>query len=206
MIEINLLEKKNKFKAPVVLGIDFAKLPWKSLIASYLVATYPLEFAKEHFQSQLNLKNAEVLQLRNQLKKIRLDLKKNQGIKDQLSAFNQQIDKLKERSAQVDKIIELKSNPRYLLEKIARSTPEGLWFTELNINDKDEILIKGASESYQSIGGFIASVNESAFFGKTLQLKDSKTEEETVKGVNFRQESFVIQGEIKIYDPFITGK
>jgi hypothetical protein len=124
-------------------------------------------------------------------------LKKNTGVKDQLTAFNQQITKLKERSAQVDTIIGIKTNPRYLLEKIARSTPNDLWFEELILN---------GSESYQSIGGFIASVNESAFFGKSLQLKDSKTEESNVKGVSFRQEKFVIQGNIEIYDPFITGK
>ena len=206
MIEINLLEKKNTFKAPVVLGIDLGKLPWKSIIISYLVATYPMGYLQEHFQGQQTAKKQEADVLNKRLRRLKRDLKKNQGIKDQLTAFNRQIDRLKERSEQVDKIIELKTNPRYLLEKVARATPEDLWFNEINVNDQDEITIKGASESYRSIGLFIAKANESAFFGKSLQLKDSKTEEVEEKGVTFRQESFVIQGKISLYDPFITGK
>jgi Tfp pilus assembly protein PilN len=206
MIEINLLEKKNTFKAPVVLGIDLGKLPWKSIIVSYVVATYPMGYLQEHFQNQQTAKKQEADVLNKRLRRLKRDLKKNQGIKDQLTAFNRQIDKLKERSDQVDKIIDLKTNPRYLLEKVARATPEDLWFSEINVNDQDEITIKGASESYRSIGLFIAKANESAFFGKSLQLKDSKTEEVEEKGVTFRQESFVIQGKISLYDPFITGK
>ncbi len=206
MIEINLLEKKSTFKAPVVLGVDLGKLPWKSLVISYLLATYPVTFLQEQLAEQKKIKDIEIQQLRSRLQKEKRDLKKNKGVKDQLTAFNQQINKLKERSARVDKIIGIKTNPRYLLEKIARSTPSDLWFDELILNDKDEVIIKGGSESYQSIGGFIASVNESAFFGKSLQLKDSKTEESNVRGVSFRQEKFVIQGNIEVYDPFITGK
>lgn len=205
MIEINLLEKKKSFKAPVVLGIDFAKLPWKSMIASYLIATYPLDYIKEAFTQIQSEKNQEVIQLRNKLGKLKRDLRKSRGVKEQLQAFNRQIEKLKERSDQVDKIISLKTNPRYLLEKVARSTPEDLWFDEMEINDKDEITIKGASESYKSIGVFIAKANDSAYFGKTLQLKDSKTEEIKERNLTLRQENFTVQGKVTVYDPFIGG-
>lgn len=204
MIEINLLEKKNTFKAPVVLGIDLGKLPWKSIIISYLIATQPMGYLQDYFKEQQVEKKQEAQALTKRLKKLKLDLKKNQGIKDQLTAFNKQIEKLKQRSAQVDKIIDLKTNPRYLLEKVARSTPDDLWFDELIINDRNEVTIKGASDSYRSIGLFIAKANESAFFNKSLQLKDSKTEEVEEKGVKFRQESFVIEGKIFLYDPFVT--
>lgn len=205
MIEINLLEKKKSFKAPVVLGIDFAKLPWKSMIASYFIATYPLEYIQEAFKEMQAEKNQEVIQLRNRLGKLKRELRKSRGVKEQLQAFNRQIEKLKERSEQVDKIISLKTNPRYLLEKVARSTPEDLWFDELEINDKDEITIQGASESYKSIGVFIAKANDSAYFGKSLQLKDSKTEEIKERNITLRQENFTVQGKVSVYDPFIGG-
>lgn len=206
MIEINLLEKKKSFKAPVVLGIDFAKLPWKSCIASYLIITYPMDYIKEAFKEMQSEKNQEVIALRNRLGKLKRELRKNRGVKEQLQAFNKQIEKLKKRSDQVDKIIGLKTNPRYLLEKVARSTPEDLWFDELVINDKDELMIKGASESYASIGVFIAKANDSGYFGKSLQLKDSKTEEIKERNITLRQESFTVQGKVSVYDPFIGGK
>lgn len=206
MIEINLLEKKNTFKAPVVLGVDLGKLPWKKIILSYIVATYPIDYIQNYFFTIEQAKNQEAEALKKRLKKLKGELKKNQGVKDQLSAFNRQIEKLKQRSEQVDKIIEQKTNPRYLLEKVARSTPEDLWFEKLTITDKNEISIEGASESYRSIGLFISKANEGAYFGKSLQLKDSKTEEVEEKGVKFRQENFLIEGKVVLYDPFITGK
>lgn len=206
MIEINLLEKKKGFKAPVVLGMDVAKLPWKSIIVSYLIATYPMDFLREEFKAMQAEKDQEVIALRNRLGKLKRELRGNKGIKEQLQAFNKQIEKLKSRSEQVDKIIGLKTNPRYLLEQIARATPEDLWFDELILKDNNELIINGASESYKSIGIFIAKANDSAYFGKSLQLKDSKTKEVQERGVTLRQENFVIQGKVSVYDPFIGGK
>jgi Tfp pilus assembly protein PilN len=206
MIEINLLEKKKGFKAPVVLGIDIAKLPWKSIIISCLVVTYPMDFLREQLVAIQTEKSGEVVALRNNLSKLKRELRGNRTIKDQLQAFNKQIERLKSRTAQVDKIIKLKTNPRYLLEHLARSAPEDLWFDELILNDKNGIIIKGASESYKSIGLFIAKANDSAFFGKSLQLKDSKTKEVTERGVTLRQENFTIEGNISVFDPFIGSK
>lgn len=208
MIELNLLEKKKGFKAPVVLGVDLAKLPWIAMAISYVIATYPIEYIREEFQKEQTEKSKEVNVYRANLNKLKADLRKNKGIKDQLGAFNKQIDRLKKRSEQVDKIIQLRTNPRYILEKVARSTPDDLWFDELIIAEDFSITIKGGAETYTSIGDFIVDVNESPFFGKSLQLKDSKTEEGKAGTAGFasRQESFVIQGQIKVFDPFLTGR
>jgi|GEM_PF-603497 len=202
MIEINLLEKKKAFKAPVVLGIDFAKLPWKAIIISSLFAKYPVDFAKDYFKELQAEKNKVALDLNNELKKLQVDLRKNQNIKDQLMAFNRQIERLKQRSEQVDKIIKEKTNPRYLLEKVARSAPDDLWLNLLQITDQNEVIINGGAETYRSIGEFLVDVNQSIFFGRTLKLAESKTEEEKFQGVDFRVEQFEIKGEVKLYNPF----
>jgi hypothetical protein len=57
MIEINLLEKKSTFKAPVVLGVDLGTLPWKSLVISYLLATYPVTFLQEQLAEKKKVKD-----------------------------------------------------------------------------------------------------------------------------------------------------
>ena len=202
MIEINLLEKKKAFKAPVILGVDTAKLPWRMIIVASLLAKFPVDYYKEYTVEIENAKQQEVKELNKKLSKLRSELRKNKGIKEQLEAFNQQIERLKERSNQVDKIIKLKTNPKHLLEKMARSAPEDLWFNELKIDDSDKLSVKGGAESYTSIGEFLLSMNDSPIFGGSLQLKDSKTEEETQDGISFREESFLIEGDIKLYDPF----
>ncbi len=205
MIEINLIEQKKKLKAPVVLGIDLGKLPWGKLIISYLVATLPVGFIDDHFKSEIKKDEKEVNLLNQRYQKLRREVKANESIKAQLLAFNEQIEKLKSRSEQVDKIIKSKTNPRYVLEKIARSTPDNVWFEGLTINDSNEIEIEGGTDSYTSIGEFIVNLNDSPYFGRTLQLADSETKEETYNGNLFRVEKFSIKGRVDIYDPFTQG-
>ncbi len=206
MIEINLIEQKKKFKAPVVLGIDLGKLPLKKIIISYIVASYPISFIEDHFKSELAEDEKEVQALNKKFQDLRREIKKNENIKGQLLAFNEQIDRLKTRSEQVDKIIKSKTNPRFVLEKIARTTPENVWFDGLVINDENEIDITGGTDSYTSIGEFIVNLNDSPYFARTLQLSDSKTEEENFSGAVYRVEKFSIKGKIEVYDPFTQGR
>lgn len=206
MIEINLLEQKKKFKAHVVLGIDIAKVPWRKLILAYMVSNFPLSYIDEHFKEELQKDQDEINAMSVKYQRLRKDLRGNDNIKAQLLAFNEQIDRLKSRSAQVDKIIKAKTNPRYVLEKIARSTPDNVWFDSLEINDSSEIKIEGGTDSYTSIGEFIVNLNESPYFAKSLQLADSKTKEESYNGNVYRVEMFTIKGVVKLYDPFVQGQ
>lgn len=204
MIEINLVEKKKKFKAPVVLGMDLGKLPWKGIIVTYLIATFPHGYIQEYFDAELKKDEEEITKLNQEFRKLRSELVKNGNIKEQLDAFNKQIEKLKTRSEQVNKIIKAKTNPRFILEKMARTTPEDMWFNRLSIDDENKIAIEGASDSYTSIGDFIVNLNESPFFGRSLQLTDSKTEEEQAAGstISERKEVFKIEGKVEVYNPF----
>ena len=203
MIEINLVEKKNKFKAPVVLGIDLGKLPWKGIAITYMIATIPHGYIQDYFNDELKKDEEEITKLNQEFRKLRTELKKNGNIKEQLDAFNKQIEKLKTRSEQVDKIIKAKTNPRFILEKMARTTPEDMWFDRLAIDDENKITIEGASDSYTSIGDFIVNLNDSPFFGRSLQLTDSKTEEEKTNGsLSVRKEVFKIEGKVEVYNPF----
>lgn len=202
MIKINLIEQKKKFKAPVVLGIDLSKLPWKKLIIAYLVATYPVSFLNDYLQEDLSKDEEELSALNKKYQTLRREVKKQSNIKGQLLAFNEQIEKLKTRTEQVDKIIKVKTNPRYVLEKIARTTPDNVWFNSLEIDSEGTITITGGTDSYTSIGEFIVNLNDSPYFARTLQLSDSKTEEEDYQGTKYRVEKFTIKGHIDVYDPF----
>ncbi len=133
---------------------------------------------------------------------LKKDIGKNSNIEEQLEAFNRQIEKLKERSVQVEKIIDEKTNPLRLLERIARSIPEDLWLSFLEITEEKEISLSGYSNSYKSIGEFIQIANETPFFDKTLILSESKPEEITREGKKMRIETFKIKGTIQTYEPF----
>ena len=207
MIEINLLGKKKKMKAPTIAGINLLRLPWIPILVCHFIANYqPIGFykginkeAQAKLQGEIGVKKKEV-------KKLKKEVKKNDVIKGQLKAFTDQIEKLEKRSKQVEEIIKLRTNPRHILEKFYRSIPEDMWFEEIKISKDLVVTINGAAETYGSIGDFIVDINESPYFGKTFQLKDAKTQEVDEGGVKRRQETFEISGKIKLFDPFLTGK
>ncbi|KKQ78894.1 MAG: hypothetical protein UT01_C0057G0007 [Candidatus Daviesbacteria bacterium GW2011_GWA1_38_7] len=118
-----------------------------------------------------------------------------------MDLFNNQVAKLKERSTQVEQIIKQRTNPNKILERVARNIPEDMWLTELFVDGDRKVSIHGMSTSYKSIGNFIILLNESLFFGKSLTLSDSKTEEDKDEGAGKRIEVFTIQGRVESYDP-----
>jgi Tfp pilus assembly protein PilN len=203
MIEINLLNKKKGIELPVVLGIDLNQVNWKLLIIAYVITYTPGWFLTPEFEKEIQVIDAEIKVLQKKLKKAKKEVGKNTNIEEQLLAFNRQIQKLKKRSSQVEKIIQEKTNPRKLLERIARDIPSDMWIEDIIITRQNTVEINGASESYKSIGDFIISANESQFFGKSLILTSSNTKtEEMPNGIERRVEKFNIKGNIRAYEPF----
>ncbi|TNF01120.1 MAG: hypothetical protein EP326_05130 [Deltaproteobacteria bacterium] len=203
MIEINLLNKKKGIELPVVLGIDLNQVNWKLLAVAYALTYTPDWFMKPEFDKEKQVVEAEIKVLQNSLKKLKQDLGKNSNVEEQLEAFNRQVQKLKRRSSQVEKILQDKSNPRKVLERIARDIPADMWFKDVLITETSTIEINGASESYKSIGDFIISANDSQFFGKSLILTGSNTVSEKMPdGSERRVEQFNIKGNISAYEPF----
>lgn len=203
MIEINLLNKKKGIELPVVLGIDLNQINWKFLFVAYMLTYTPGWFLKPEFDKEIQVVEAEIQILQKSLRKIKKDIGKNTNVEEQLVAFNRQVQKLKRRSSQVEEIIQDKTNPRKLLERIARDIPTDMWFKDLVITSTRTIEINGASESYKSIGDFIISANDSQFFGKSLILTGSNTQTEKMPdGSERRVEQFNIKGNIRAYEPF----
>ncbi len=203
MIEINLLNKKKGIELPVVLGIDLNQVNWKFLAVAYAITYTPDWFMKPEFVKETEVVDQEIQVLQKSLRKYKADLGKNSNVEEQLEAFNRQVQKLKRRSSQVEKIIQDKTNPRKLLERVARDIPADMWFKDLIITSTKTIEINGASESYKSIGDFIISANDSQFFGKSLILTGSNTVTEKMPdGSERRVEQFNIKGNVRAYEPF----
>lgn len=205
MIEINLLGKKKAFELPTVLGMNLNHINFNVLIIAYISTHLPDWFMKPHFD-EIEKGIADQLAVKQkQLSKLKKEIKKNGNLEDQLDAFNKQIEKLKQRSVQVEKIIGEKTNPQKLLERVARAVPEDLWLTNLEINDKNEIAFEGFSNTYKSIGDFIQAANDTPFFGKSLILSKQEVEEKKDGEKEFRLEKFRIEGKIQAYEPFVKG-
>jgi hypothetical protein len=198
MIEINLIAQTKKFKMPTVLGMDLSAVNLKLLAISLIISWLGESYYLDYFASQRSGLDTTLLTLSNELESIREGLKGNESIRDELITYNRQLERLRERSEQVRVIINQRTNPRPLFETISRTLPADMWIDSIEINSERKIKIEGSSDSYSSIGSFVISANQSAFF-TNISLVSSATKEVVEGGVNRRVEAFEISGDIATY-------
>lgn len=200
MIELNLLEKKAPLRLPSVLGLDLNGLNFKMIGIALFVYYIPEIFVRSHYEEKLIAEKDVVVQLTKQNEAISKEIGKNTNIKSQLEAYNGQVEKLKARSTQVDEILKIRTNPKKVLEKIARSIPDDLWFDLLKITDTKEVIIQGGSYSPRNIGEFITAINDSPFFANSVAPTKQENKQDTHDGVSSSYELFELKGKIKNYD------
>lgn len=200
MIELNLLEKKAPLRLPVVLGVDLNEMNFKMLGVAMFMYYVPEIFVRSHFDEQLKIEEETFQTIMAETRKVEAEIGKNTNVKSQLEAYNKQVEKLKARSSQVDEILKIRTNPKKILEKIARSIPEDLWFDQLRINEKSEVIITGGAETPRSIGEFITIINDSPFFGNSITPVKQENKQGNLDGVQMSYEAFELKGKIKNYD------
>ncbi len=200
MIELNLLEKKEPIRLPVIMGVDFKELNFKMLGLAIILYYVPEILVRGVFDHQLKTEEETYQSLLSETQKIEEEIGKKTNTKSQLEAYNKQVEKLKARSAQVDEILKIRTNPKKILEKMARSIPEDLWIDNLKINEKSEVTISGGADSPRSIGEFITIINDSPFFGNSITPVKQENRSENLDGVPTNVEVFELKGKIKNYD------
>lgn len=202
MIEINLLLQRKKRKVPAVMGLDFSAINLKmvglGLILYFaqdmFIPPYTAEL-EQAVQDQINTAQTELAALK-------AELRQHAKVKERLQAYERRVNELKKRSEYVDQILKARTNPKKLLEKIARSVPDDMWFEKIILGDNRQITISGRAEAYKSIGDFLTLANDSAFFGKSLTLASSATMDEMLYGKRKRVEVYEIKGTIETFDPW----
>lgn len=200
MIELNLLEKKQPLVLPTVLGIDLNNLNLKMLGVALVIYYMPGFVTSSMFDDKINEFKSSLDHLTDQNTKLTKAIQKDNDIKTQVEAYKDQVVKLQKRSSQVDEILKTRTNPKKILEKIARSIPDDLWFDSMAINDKNEVIIKGGSFSPRAIGEFITVINDSPYFGGSIIPSMQENKRETLDGVPTNYELYELKGRIINYD------
>lgn len=200
MIELNLLEKKEPFKLPSVAGVDLNIINFKMFGVALFIYYVPGMFLEFSMGSKLEEANTHLSTLKDQNDKLKNEIGKEANVKDQLGAYKVQESKLRNRSAQVDEILKYRTNPKKILEKIARSIPEDLWLNELLVSDKNEVTINGGAYSSRAIGEFITNINDSPYFGGSITPSKQENKQELVDGLQTSYDIFELKGKIINYD------
>lgn len=200
MIKLNLLEKKKPFLLPSVLGMDLNAVNLKMLaiaVVLYYMPGFTISFI---FEQKTLEKQAELQTLTTENEGLRVKIEKDANIKVQVDAFKEQVSKLELRSKQVDEIMKNRTNPKKVLEKIARSIPEDVWFDSMEINDKNEMIITGGANTSRSIGEFITNINDSPYFGGTIVPRLQENRKSLSEDIGSSFEYFELFGKIVNYD------
>ncbi|MBY0413657.1 MAG: PilN domain-containing protein [Bdellovibrionales bacterium] len=200
MIKLNLIEKKKPFALPSILGMDLSVLNFKMLAVSILIYYSPGFISEQMFDGKIEETKTAVDNLIKNNAKIKEDLSKDGNVQSQYKAYKEQVSKLQNRSSQVDEILKNRTNPKKILEKIARSIPEDVWFTELIITNTNEIIIKGGSFSPRSVGEFITTINDSPYFSGSITPASQENKREILDGNYATFEQFELRGRITNYD------
>lgn len=198
MIEINLAKKKTKIQFA---GVDLSKLPYIKIALAFLIQFLLPGMFKESNQKELKETNEKISEINKEIDKIKAEERRLADLKEQIDAFKAKTKQLEERSIQVEKILQIKTNPNKLLEKLARSMPEDLWVTKIQIQ-KNRLTVIGQSISYPSIGLLLEQLRESPFFDEKFKEGSQKTIERQLDGEKVRLIEFKINGPIVRYNPF----
>ena len=95
----------------------------------------------------------------------------------QVQAFEQQKAQLQQRVALIEQLRADQKGPVHMLDEISRALPPMLWLTDLkqgaNVN---EVLIDGRCTSQAGVSDFVANLEGTGFFKKSVDIVSSTTE------------------------------
>jgi type IV pilus assembly protein PilN len=89
----------------------------------------------------------------------------------QVEAFEQQKAELQQRVELIEQLRKEQTGPVHMLDEISRSLPPMLWLTQIKQTPgNNEVLIEGRSNTLTSISDFVASLEASGYFQKSIEI------------------------------------
>lgn len=200
MIELNLLERKEKVKLPVVAGLDLNFINIPAMIGAVAITFGASYYYTSYFEEIIAKEEAISTSLKDQNTKLESEIKAKETKKKELEAYFEQVQKTRVRFLQIDEILKTRTNPKKIMEVIARTIPDDVYIDTLQINAKDEITLNGEAQDSRSIGEFIASMNDTPYFGGSISPVKQENIQIESGGITTRVDSFLLSGRIKNYD------
>jgi type IV pilus assembly protein PilN len=122
------------------------------------------------------------LSLNNESKQLDADIASSQGEASRLHAIILQVQEFEQRKAQLQQRVVLieqlrksQTGPVHMLDQISRSLPPSLWLTALK-QDNESITIDGRCTSLTALSDFVANLEGTGYFKKSVEIVSSTTE------------------------------
>ena len=101
-----------------------------------------------------------------------------------LHSIIQQVQQFEQRKAQLSQRVQLieqlrkgQTGPVHMLDEISRSMPAMLWLTDLKQTASGDVTIEGRCTMLTSLSDFVANLESSGYFRKSIEIVNSQTEQ-----------------------------
>jgi len=115
--------------------------------------------------------------------KLDTDIAAAQQETTRLHTVIQQVQQFEQRKAQLQQRVQLieqlrkgQTGPVHMLDQISRAMPPMLWLTELKEQTDGSVLIDGRCTSMTSVSDFVANLEATGFFKRSIEIVSSQTE------------------------------
>ena len=98
----------------------------------------------------------------------------------QVQQFEQRRAQLQQRVALIEELRKNQTGPVHMLDQISRALPEMLWLTDLKqAADPNEVLIDGRATSLTGLSDFVANLEASGYFRRSVEIVNTTVESGT---------------------------
>jgi type IV pilus assembly protein PilN len=99
------------------------------------------------------------------------------SIIEQVQQFEQRRAQLQQRVALIEDLRKNQAGPVHMLDQISRALPSMLWLTGVKqAADPNEVLIDGRATSLTSLSDFVANLEASGYFKRSVEIVSTQTE------------------------------
>ena len=95
----------------------------------------------------------------------------------QVQQFEQRSAQLQQRVSLIEQLRRDQTGPVHMLDQISRALPPMLWLTDLKQGaSPDEVLVDGRGTTLTGLSDFVANLEQSGYFRKSVEIVSSQTE------------------------------
>jgi len=94
----------------------------------------------------------------------------------QVQQFEQRKAQLSQRVTLIEQLRKGQTGPVHMLDQISRSLPPMLWLTELKQGGGGEVVVDGRCTTLTSLSDFVANLEATGYFKKSIEIVSSSTE------------------------------
>ena len=95
----------------------------------------------------------------------------------QVRQFEQRSAQLQQRVSLIEQLRRDQTGPVHMLDQISQALPPMLWLTTLKQGtNPDEVMIEGRSTTLTGLSDFVANLEQSGYFRKSVEIVSSQSE------------------------------